>query len=263
MAKIDHNFLLNECVAKLVEAKKNNFFNTKPYKHIVVDNFFNSKIADDALKAFSIINEKDWDVSNDKDIEIKMRSKWISEFDIPESILPCVRILNSSIFLDCLSNIFDIKGVLMDPYFSGGGLNITPKDGLLDVHVDGNFHDKTGMHRRLNAILYLNKGWEKKWKGELGLYDRSGERCLKKIEPIFNRLFIFQTDDYSFHGLPDPIEFPRGEYRKSLILYYYTVGSRTESEKITEKPHSALWKKRGLKDKKGNLTREIYDEFKR
>ena len=262
MVKLDYQFLLNECINKLLDARKNNFFNEKPYKHIVVDNFFNLELANNALKAFSNVDENDWDVSNDKDIEIKMRSKWVSEFDVPENVLPCVRILNSSIFLDCLSDIFNIKGILMDPYFSGGGLNITPKKGLLDVHVDGNFHDKTGMHRRLNAILYLNKGWKKNWKGELGLYDKYGEKCVKKIEPIFNRLFIFQTDDYSFHGLPDPIEFPKEEFRKSVILYYYTVGSRAKSEKITEKPHSALWKKRNLKDKKGNFTREVYNEFK-
>ena len=56
-----------------------------------------------------------------------MRSKWTSDIDIPEKILPCVRILNSAHFLICFK-IFDIDGILMDPYFSGGGLNITLKD---------------------------------------------------------------------------------------------------------------------------------------
>ena len=151
----------------------------------------------------------------------------------------------------------------MDPYYSGGGLNVTPKNGLLDIHVDGNYHDISGMHRRLNVILYLNKNWKKEWGGELGLYNKTGEKLEKKIEPIFNRLFIFQTNDLSFHGLPEPIKFPEGEFRKSIILYYYTVAGRDKGEMIVDKPHSALWKKRGIKDKKGNLTREKLNEFQK
>lgn len=257
MQELNYNVILNECLNRLKKAKENNFFKIIPFKHIIIDNFFTSELADDALNAFTLKNTSEWDETNDEDIEIKMRSKWKSEFDIPCFILPCVRVLNSAPFLDALSEMFSIKGIMMDPYFSGGGLNITPRQGLLDVHVDGNFHDKTGMHRRLNAILYLNKRWVNNWKGELGLYDRIGENLIKKIDPIFNRLFIFQTDDYSFHGLPEPINFPKDEVRKSLILYYYTVKGRSGKEKVIEKPHSALWKKRNMKDKKGNLTRKI------
>lgn len=249
---------LNICLENLSKAIKKNKFSTSPFKHIIIDNFFNNELANEALEVFDVSKTNDWEISNDQDIEIKMRSKWTSDIDIPQKILPCVRILNSSPFLNMLSKIFDIDGILMDPYFSGGGLNITPKKGLLDIHVDGNFHDKTGMHRRLNAILYLNKNWKPEWGGELGLYDKKGEILKKKIDPVFNRLFIFQTNDYSFHGLPEPINFPSGECRKSLILYYYTVKGREDAEKIVEEPHSALWKKRGLKDKKGNLTRNLF-----
>ena len=246
------------CLNKFKLAIENKHLINHPFKHIVIDNFFDEKLANDALAAFDISNTSQWEVSNDKDIEIKMRSTWKSDLDIPEEILPCVRILNSANFLDMLSNVFDIKGILMDPYYSGGGLNITPKNGLLDVHVDGNYHDITGMNRRLNVILYLNKNWENSWGGELGLYDEKGDKLEKKIEPIFNRLFIFQTNDFSFHGLPNPINFPENEFRKSLILYYYTVSDRNEDEKFVAQPHSALWKKRGLKDKKGYLIRNKF-----
>ena len=67
-----------------------------------------------------------------------------------------------------------------DPYFTGGGLNETAKGGLLDVHIDGNYHDASGLNRRMNAIFFLNPDWNDEWGGQFGLYDSKGEECLKR-----------------------------------------------------------------------------------
>ena len=146
-----------------------------------------------------------------------------------------------------------------DPYFSGGGLNITQRGGLLDVHIDGNFHDATGLNRRMNAILYLNPNWEESWGGYFGIYNNDGSKLIKKIEPIFNRLIVFDSHDFSFHGLPDQLNFPEGKNRKSIILYYYTKSPRLKNQTLIDKPHSALWVKKGPKDKKGNISRKKHD----
>jgi hypothetical protein len=47
--------------------------------------------------------------------------------------------LNSPIFLNAMSVTMGITKIVPDPYFSGGGLNVTNRGGLLDVHVDGNY----------------------------------------------------------------------------------------------------------------------------
>jgi Rps23 Pro-64 3,4-dihydroxylase Tpa1-like proline 4-hydroxylase len=129
--------------------------------------------------------------------------------------------------------------------------------GLLDVHVDGNYHDATGLNRRINAILYLNPDWQAGWGGEFGLYDAQGDVCLKEVPPLFNRLVVFDSHDTSFHGLPAPLAFPPGKTRKSIILYYYTKDSRPKEQVVVAEPHSALWKKRDLLDKRGNKTRNF------
>ena len=90
------------------------------------------------------------------------------------------------------------------------------------MHVDGNYHDATGLNRRMNALLYLNPNWRPDWGGEFGIYDGTGEKCIKKVEPLFNRLVLFDTHDKSWHGLPDPVNFPDNDPRRSIILYYYT-----------------------------------------
>jgi len=233
-------------------------FFKSPFKHLVIDDFLSDDLARGCLKNFPDVKDQGWEHSNDEDIEIKYRTNWKSEFDIPDGIVDAVRILNSSIFLLAVSQVMGIQKIIPDPYFSGGGLNITARGGLLDVHVDGNYHDPTGLSRRLNAIVYLNPDWEASWGGEFGLYDEKGESCLKKIPPIFNRLIVFDTHDKSFHGLPDPVNFPEDKPRRSIITYYYTKESRPEAQVLVDRPHSALWKKRNFLDKRGNRERDYY-----
>ena len=123
--------------------------------------------------------------------------------------------------------------------------------------MDGNYHDATGLNRRLNAIVYLNQITNPTGEVSLEFMTKLGIIVLKKIEPLYNRLIIFNTHDKSFHGLPDPVNFPKDEQRRSIILYYYTKEKRREAEIVVEEPHSALWKKRGITDKKGNKNRHF------
>ena len=244
------------CAQKIINAELNVDYFETPYKHLVIDEFFSDSLASECLKNFPEIKDSSWEHANEADIEIKYRTTWGSEFDIPEGIVDAVRILNSSCFLMAMSERFEIPKIIPDPYFTGGGLNVTKAGGLLDVHVDGNYHDATGLNRRLNALVYLNPNWQSGWGGEFGIYDEKGEKCLKEVAPLFNRLVIFDSHDKSFHGLPAPLNFPKDELRRSIILYYYTKDPRPDSQITINDPHSALWKKRGLHDKRGNKTRK-------
>lgn len=245
------------CSQKIIDAKGGLEYFEEPFKHIVIDNFFDPAMAYQCLSSFPFLEDDCWEKQNDADIEVKWRTTWDSEFDIPDGLVDAVRVMNSSLFLKAMAERMGIPKIIPDPYFTGGGLNVTLPGGLLDVHVDGNYHDATGLNRRLNAILYLNPGWDKSWGGEFGIYDDKGMRCVKKIAPLHNRLVIFDSHDFSFHGLPNPIHFPKGECRKSIILYYYTKDSRPSNQVLLEEPHSALWVKKDLKDKKGRQTREF------
>lgn len=246
------------CASKIKNAKLNQEYFEEPFRHIVIDNFFSHEIAASCLDNFPDVNSGLWDYQDTKKIEIKYRTKWTSEFDIPDGIVDAVRIMNSSLFLSAASEKIGIKKLISDPYFTGGGLNLTKNGGMLGVHVDGNYHDATSLNRRLNAIVYLNPGWENSWGGEFGVYDNAGKVCLKKIAPIFNRLVIFDSHDFSFHGLPEPINFPGDVGRKSIILYYYTKESRPANQVSVETPHSALWVETGMLDKSGNKSRNFY-----
>ena len=94
------------------------------------------------------------------------------------------------------------------------------------------------LNRRLNLLLYMNKGWEDAWRGHLELWDRGMKGCVKKVAPVFNRCVIFSTTDDAYHGHPHALECPEGTTRKSLALYYYTNG-RPEEERSA--PHDTIF----------------------
>lgn len=248
---------ITESSRKKIINKERNNFSKNPFPHLFIDDFFENQFANELLEAFPALDSQSWERTNDPEIEVKMRSKWTSEFDIPEKIIDAIRIMNSAPFLKALATALEIPKLIPDPYYTGGGLNVTVSGGLLDVHVDGNYHDATGLHRRVNAILYLNPGWQEGWGGEFGLYDNKGEQLIEKIAPLHNRFMAFDTNDFSFHGLPDPLNFPEGHARRSIILYYYTKEPRPYSKIAVDQPHSALWKKKGWTDKIGNKTRDF------
>ena len=245
-----------ELARKIEQAETGKDYFNEPYKHLVIDNFLDNSLIKACLDNFPDASDECWELANDEDIEIKQRTKWQSEFDIPEGISDTIRLLNGADFLKAVSKLFDIPKLVPDPYFTGGGLNVTNKGGLLDIHVDGNYHDATGLNRRMNALLYLNTDWLPSWGGEFGIYDVTGTTCIKKIAPLNNRLVVFDSHDKSWHGLPDPVNFPTQTPRRSIILYYYTRAQRSNAQVVIDEPHSALWKKRGGNDKRGNKTRK-------
>jgi hypothetical protein len=113
------------------------------------------------------------------------------------------------------------------------------------VHADFNRHRDYGLDRRLNLLLYLNKDWRQEYGGELQLWDRDMKQCEAKVLPIFNRVMIFGTTDFTYHGHPDPLQCPEGMTRKSLALYYFSNGR--PAEEVTGE-HSTLFRARDPKD---------------
>ncbi len=35
-------------------------------------------------------------------------------------------------------------------------------------------------------------------------------------------MVVFNTNDYTYHGNPDPVTCPEGRTRRSIAMYYYT-----------------------------------------
>lgn len=90
-------------------------------------------------------------------------------------------------------------------------------------------------------IIYLNKGWQDEYGGNLELWDKYMQNKLHTIAPVFNRRVIFNIDADSFHGNLDPLTTVGGVKRRSLALYYYTAFKRIYDESVS---HSTMYEAR-------------------
>jgi Rps23 Pro-64 3,4-dihydroxylase Tpa1-like proline 4-hydroxylase len=221
------------------------YMNAKPFPHIVFDNFFDPQLVDTLLSEFPKPGEIRWQTF-DNQHEIKLASAAEASFG------PITRLflyhLNSATFLEFLSRVTGIENLIPDPSFEGGGLHQIVRGGKLGIHADFNKHRKYDLDRRLNLLLYLNKDWREEYGGYLELWDREMTHCEAKVLPIFNRVMVFGTTDFTYHGHPDPLQCPENMSRKSLALYYFTNGRPAEE---VSGEHSTIFRAR------------TQDEFKR
>ena len=227
---------------KVAQANKTKYANAEPFPFITFPDFFNPEVLEAIVKEFPDLSKSDA-ISFNNQNEIKFAGKGERTFgNLTKSFM---HYLNSEPFLEFIQSITGIEETLLgDPYFVGGGHHEIKRGGLLKVHADFNKHKKTGLDRRVNLLIYLNKKWDEEYGGHFELWDRKMKSCAKKILPTFNTLALFSTTDFSYHGHPEPLNCPDHMSRKSLALYYYSNG-RPESEINPEiGDHSTIFRSR-------------------
>ena len=156
------------------------------------------------------------------------------------------RMKQSPPFLAFLEALTGIGPLIVDPTLFGAGLHQILRNGSLQIHADFNSHRQLRLERRVNVFLFLNHDWDDAWGGELELWNRPMTQCEARIAPVRNRLVVFSSTDYSYHGHADPLACPPHRSRRSIAMYYYTrdrpqwkmvLGNRTNGKPIR---HSTL-----------------------
>jgi Rps23 Pro-64 3,4-dihydroxylase Tpa1-like proline 4-hydroxylase len=230
----DLNQLANQYTAQ--------YKNATPFPNISFDDFFDKDFLTQVLNEFPDLSKKDSISFNDSK-QIKLAGKGESNFGTNTKTL--MHFLNSEPFLNFLQVLTGIEEPLIsDPYFFGGGQHEIKPGGLLKVHADFNKHPQLRLDRRINVLVYLNKDWNEEYGGYFELWDKDMEKCEKKILPLFNRMAIFSTTDFSYHGHPDALACPEDRSRKSLALYYYSNGRPASEINTNLEKHNTLFKER-------------------
>lgn len=228
----------------------NKYKNANPFPHIVIDDFFDEEILNKILNDFPNNIENIGDKFNNN-AELKLSLNNTKKFSTDTNNF--INFLNSNFFLEFLQIITDIDQTLItDPYLQGGGLHELKNRGFLNIHSDFNKHPKMKLDRRLNILIYLNKNWKENNGGQLELWDKDMKKCCQSIIPKFNRMVIFSTTSFSYHGNPNKVLCKENESRKSIALYYYTNGRPIEEMELGN--HSTVFRKRpGSNDVEGKV----------
>lgn len=218
------------------------FRRQRPYGYATVGGLFDPSI----LRYVASEVESHLDrCAREPDIYASHRKYRLSRLqDMPERTREFVTYLNSPPFLSVLSDITGIADLRPDPELRGGGIHAIGRGGYLKVHTDFNWHRGLSMHRRLNLLVYLNEDWQTGWQGDIELWSEDAKRRIFSLSPELGNALLFETNDVSYHGHPDPLACPEGTFRKSIALYYYTatrpkagvVFGRTEMTNFVERP---------------------------
>ncbi len=212
---------------------------TDPFKHCIIENFLPLQYADRIYKELRQVDITDEWYKYESPFEKKRSTDNWALF--PPNVSHFLMSTLTGPFIKNIEEQMGLEGLVADGSLRGGGIHCQEKDSFLGIHADYNIHPKLKLHRRVNGILYMNKEWDPTWNGSLELWNSTMTECVRKIEPSFNRLVLFEINDKAFHGMPDTILCPPTHRRMSLAFYLYSA-DRPEHEKSPA--HSTLFQKR-------------------
>ena len=221
------------------------FTEALPFKHIAIDGFFEESFAERLLAEFPSFDRRlaisEGGAAGGKAVNPKIR-------EISPAYEELYSFISSGPFLEFMSRLSGIPELLLDPKMFGGGTHENRHGQELDPHIDFNYAEDHGLHRRLNLIVYLNKEWKTEWGGAIEIHSNPrlpDENCIRAFDPLFNRAVMFETNEYSWHGFPK-INLPdeeRHRSRKSISIYLYT--RERPAEEIAP-PHGTFYVNRPL-----------------
>jgi Rps23 Pro-64 3,4-dihydroxylase Tpa1-like proline 4-hydroxylase len=222
---------------------RDGYHQATPYPHAVIDGLVPDGVLERVIEEFPDPSDE-WRRFDDSR-QRKLGASLV-ELELGPATRNVLAEFNSSAFVDFLQALTGIEEALIpDPHYRGGGLHQILPGGYLEVHADFNRHPMFGLDRRVNVLVFLNRGWQSHWGGQLEMWNRTMSHAERRIEPVFNRSVIFSITDTAFHGHPEPLRCPPGRTRRSLAFYYYSNG-RPERERSD--PHSTLWQTRPAED---------------
>ena len=221
------------------------FDSALPFRHLVLDSFFEPDFAERLIEAFPSFDER-LAMNENGEVGAKCVHQRLPDLGPPWRELD--DIVRSPDFLEWLGAVTGIPGLRYDPDYFGGGTHENRHGQELDPHVDFNRHPTTGLHRRLNLIVYLNREWDDAWGGAIDFHadPHLPQDEVRSVTPRFNRAVLFETTRWSWHGFRR-IDLPEGDAdprsRKSVALYFYT-SERPAHENV--KPHSTIYVERPM-----------------
>jgi Rps23 Pro-64 3,4-dihydroxylase Tpa1-like proline 4-hydroxylase len=210
------------------------FENNKPIKLLSIDDFLKQDLAVRLYKETFTVKDEHWTTFTRKGSHMK-ECKKLTHAPYAFNL---VSYFHSSEFLQWLTSITGINGLIPDPHLVGAGYSKSFKGDTLQVHTDFNWNEQLKLHRALSLIIYLTPNWKEEWGGALDFYNSDKTSVENTVSCMFNRLLIWKYHRHGFHGYETPLSCPENLYRSTFRLFYYTSNS---SHLNNDLPHRSLY----------------------
>jgi len=222
----------------LGQAHRERYRAARPYPHAVFDGFLGQELASELATRFPGPEHPSWLRRDYREQAARLGQLQRTGFEgVDAGLRHLLAEFSSMAFLDFLSALTGVEGLIADPHFRGAGLSLTLPGGHLALHADFNRDRTRHLERKLSVLYYLGAEWQAEWGGALELWNADRTLCEASYLPILDRLLVMDHGDDYFHGHPTPLACPEGRFRATLAAYYYVAASTADEENS----HGAIW----------------------
>lgn len=227
---------------KVQDWKKEFQFNA-PFPHLKIDGLLRSTRVDEMITHFP--RENSPYIHASRFYNVKGHSTLGRH--VPELYQHFFDEVTDPLFVRALEKITGIKGLKADKLMQGGGLELGLPGAFSLLHTDPfqHYHHKKWFSA-VTVLFYLSDPWKEEYNGELELWDIKKKMKMQSFSPQKNRCLIFQNSTQAYHGYPTPLAQPKGIYRRSILLWYYTENSQERFRPIKYHVVEKNWRKKIL-----------------
>tara|TARA_B100000519_G_C14221298_1_gene427690 strand:+ start:338 stop:1114 length:777 start_codon:yes stop_codon:yes gene_type:complete len=195
----------------------------KPYRYTVLDNFFTVDTANELCNSYPEEKDDRWyrfrgNIEGKKNVLEQGMSGISNKESMPKNWYSALLKINSDDFCKKLEQMTGISGLLPDSHNEIGhwaGLRIMNKGSYQLIHSDARLHPHLGIEKKLTLVGYFNENYDSKDEGCTEIWNDDMSKCIDKVEPLFNRVLLFENTEKSYHGVPLV-----NNYRKSFLASF-------------------------------------------
>ena len=206
-----------------INSQKENFNNKKV---CIVNNILNFEYAKNIQKEIIGSSIKYWDRYENP---FEKKYTWRDKNDLLPLTKSLFDNLHTKEFIDFLSNFTGYE-LQEDKSKNWWGIHTFNNGDKLDIHVDAGRHPENNLKKIITLGIYLSYNWSKECGGNIEFWKGTNSSNNKaeifnkttSIEPVFNRCVIFENNDYSWHGAPEPCICNENQKRIFVTCSYLT-----------------------------------------
>jgi Rps23 Pro-64 3,4-dihydroxylase Tpa1-like proline 4-hydroxylase len=208
----------------------------EPFPYGKEDNFLENEFAKELQKEILDIPSDAWDRYNNP---FEQKNTLRDKYQFPANLTKLFDELTSELFVSDLSKKVGYN-LQLDTTRNFWGVHTYNSGDKLDIHVDAGLHPTLHLKKQITLGIYLSYEWREEYGCHLEIW--RGDKCVDnnakiiekvdRITPLFNRLVIFECNDYSWHGNPEPANCPSNSKRIFITLSYLSDNTTDQNKRM-------------------------------